>query len=163
MIRAARQEDTVAITSIYNHYIKSSHVTFELTPIDEDEMWSRIKQVQSVFQLPWLVSEENGLIVGYAYATRWKQREAYRKTTEISIYMRPDSQRRGLGLPLYKSLIDQLQSLNYHTVIGGVSLPNDASIRLHEKLGFEKVAHFKEQGYKFDRWIDVGYWQLMLS
>lgn len=163
MIRAARQEDTAAITSIYNHYIKSSHVTFELTPIDEDEMWSRIKQVQSVFQLPWLVSEENGLIVGYAYATRWKQREAYRKTTEISIYMRPDSQRRGLGLPLYKSLIDQLQSLNYHTVIGGVSLPNDASIRLHEKLGFEKVAHFKEQGYKFDRWIDVGYWQLMLS
>lgn len=163
MIRSAKTEDALAIATIYNHYILHSHATFETEPIDEAEMLGRIRKVQDEFDLPWLVKEENGAVVGYAYATQWKPRKAYGNTTEISVYLDKDHAGKGFGKRLYQELISHLHGKGYHAVIGGISLPNESSVRLHESLGFQKVAHFKETGFKFDRWIDVGYWQLLLT
>lgn len=162
MIRPVTSDDATAIVAIYNHYILTSHATFELEEIDENEMISRIKKVQEDFQLPWLVSEVQGQIVGYAYATQWKVRKAYSRTTESSIYLHKDMGGKGYGYPLYSELMNQLKAQGYHAIIGGMSLPNDASRALHEKLGFKKIGEFKEVGFKFDRWIDVGYWELTL-
>ncbi|MEQ9466764.1 MAG: arsinothricin resistance N-acetyltransferase ArsN1 [Ekhidna sp.] len=163
MIRPATTEDAKAIATIYNHYILHSHATFETEPIDVPEMLSRIRKVQNEFALPWLVKEESGVVVGYAYATQWKPRKAYENTVEISVYLDKDCAGKGYGKHLYQELIRQLQGEGYHAVIGGISLPNESSVKLHESLGFQKVAHFKETGFKFDRWIDVGYWELILT
>ena len=163
MIRDAKPEDASLIVPIYNYYVLHSHATFETEPVSNKEMEHRIKKVQEEFELPWLVLEENETILGYAYATQWKPRKAYRHTTEISVYLSKDQNGKGYGKALYAELISQLKSKGYHAVIGGISLPNEPSIKLHESLGFHPVAHFKETGYKFDRWIDVGYWQLILG
>jgi phosphinothricin acetyltransferase len=162
MIRSTVPEDAQSIVDIYNYYILNSHATFEITTIDSEEMAKRIKKVQEDFNLPWLVMEVENQIVGYAYATQWKARVAYSKTTETSIYLHKDEGGKGYGKPLYYELMNQLKALGYHAIIGGMSLPNEASRALHEKLGFKKIAEFKEVGFKFDRWIDVGYWELLL-
>ena len=114
-------------------------------------------------QLPWLVCEDAGLVVGYAYATTWKSRCAYRYSAETSVYLSQQCVRKGIGSKLMQELIVRLRALVLHSILAGIALPNEASIALHEKLGFEKVAHFKEVGRKFDRWIDVAYWELILE
>ena len=161
MIRPATPKDAESIVAIYNYYILNSHATFEITPIDPEEMVNRIEKVQEEFKLPWLVMEVENEIIGYAYAIQWKARVAYSKTTETSIYLHKDQGGKGYGLPLYSELMNQLKTLGYHAIIGGMSLPNEASRALHDKLGFKKIGEFKEVGYKFDRWIDVGYWELV--
>lgn len=163
MIRSAKTEDAIAIVEIYNHYILHSHATFEISPIDSAEMVKRMEKIQHEFNLPWLVLEDQNQVVGYAYATQWKARVAYSKTTETSIYLHKDHGGKGYGLPLYSELMHQLKALGYHAIIGGMSLPNEASRALHDKLGFQKIGEFREVGYKFDRWIDVGYWELVLA
>lgn len=163
MIRQANSGDYHSVASIYNHYILNSHATFELEAITNDEMGSRIEKVQQTFRLPWLVLIDADQIIGYAYATQWKARKAYARTTETSVYLHKDHFGKGYGKTLYTELITQLQSLRYHSIIGGISLPNDASIQLHESLGFKKIGEFEEVGYKFDRWINVGYWELILG
>lgn len=160
MIRPASPSDTKAICEIYNHYILHSHATFETARIDEFEMNKRVQRVQKELNLPWNVLEVSGETVGYSYATQWKPRGAYSKTTETSVYLDKDQFGKGYGQQLYSHLLDQLKRGGYHAIIGGISLPNEGSIRLHEKLGFQKVGVLKEVGYKFDRWIDVGYWEL---
>ncbi len=142
MVRSASKRDSRHIAAIYNHYILHSVATFEEDIIDENEMWSRIERVQQGF--PWLVFEIENEIMGYAYATQWKPRAAYRYSAESTIYLRHDAGGRGIGFNLYSALIEHLQSENMHAIMGGISLPNPASVALHEKLGFEKVAHFKE-------------------
>src|SRR5690606_39143142 len=99
---------------------------------------------------------------GYAYAARWKGRCAYRYSVESTIYLDLGARRGGIGTVLYAALLERLRSRGYHAVIGGIALPNDASVRLHEQLGFRKVAHFPEVGFKLGRWVDVGYWQIIL-
>ena len=160
MIRSAQPWDEGPISEIYNHYIMNSVITFEESPVNADEMSKRIQDITSV--LPWLVYESKGTILGYAYASPWKSRAAYRHSAEVTVYLRKGETSQGLGTILYTELISRLRTLNYHTVIGGIALPNAASVALHKKLGFEKVAHFKEVGYKFHEWIDVAYWQLLL-
>lgn len=162
MIRAATPNDAIQIVDIYNHFIVHSHATFELDPITTEDMEERISKVQVEFKLPWLVMEVENELVGYAYATQWKARAAYSKTTETSIYLHKDKSGKGYGMPLYSELMNQLKALGYHAIIGGMSLPNETSRALHEKLGFRKIGEFKEVGFKFDRWIDVGYWELIL-
>ncbi|HEV8248126.1 MAG TPA: GNAT family N-acetyltransferase, partial [Polyangiaceae bacterium] len=98
-------------------------------------------------------------IVGYAYATRWRTRPAYRFSTEITVYLDPECRRLGIGSRLYEELLAKLQARGVHAAMAGIALPNEASVALHEKFGFSKVAHFKEVGFKFNTWIDVGYWQ----
>lgn len=160
-IRSATGEDADSITSIYNHFVLTTSVSFEEAPVPAQEMARRIADVQAA-GLPWLVAESDGVFAGYAYATKWRVRHGYRFSVETSVYLAPDSAGKGLGSALYRVLLDQLRAGGYHLAIGGIALPNDASVALHEKMGFEKVAHFKEVGFKFGRWTDVGYWQLRL-
>lgn len=162
MIRAATPLDSTSLASLYNHYVLNSYATFEETPISPGDMTMRIDQVLAD-HLPWLVLEENDRLAGFARAVRWRERSAYRFSVESSIYIDPHHTGQGLGARLYSALIEQLKALGVHAVIGGVALPNPASVALHEKLGYKKVAHFKEVGWKFNRWIDVGYWELLLT
>lgn len=162
MMRQATSEDCADIAQIYNHYIQHTIVTFEEQEVSAKEMRSRLESVESE-GLPWLVAEVDGRVAGYAYATRWSARAGYRFTAEVTVYLRPDATGRGLGSKLYKRLFGELQQRSYRRAIGGVALPNPPSVALHEKLGMEKVAHFKKVGVKFGRWIDVGYWQVNLD
>ncbi len=148
------------IADIYNHYIANTCVTFELDPVTPADMAKRIEDVQSI-SLPWLVALEGDEVVGYAYATQWRARKAYQSSVESTIYLADGHRGRGLGTALYGALIEKLRWLELHAVIGGVAQPNDASARLHEVLGFKKVAHFEQVGYKLGRWVDVAYWQLL--
>lgn len=160
MIRDAQLTDAARIGEIYNHYIAHTIITFEETPVDDNEMASRISTTQAT--LPWIVWTEQDRVLGYAYASTWKSRCAYRYSLESSVYLDHTQHGKGIGKALYGVLLDRLREKGYHTVMGGIALPNEASVALHEKLNFRKVAHFSEVGYKFDQWIDVGYWQLFL-
>jgi L-amino acid N-acyltransferase YncA len=160
MIRPAVTSDTEAIARIYNHYILNTVVTFEEQPVAAIEMAERIKAVE-LASFPWLVLEQAGQVVGYAYASKWHGRSAYRYTVESTIYLDPVVTGKGLGTALYEALFTILRNMELHTVIGIIALPNETSVALHEKFGMAKVAHFKEVGFKFGRWIDVGYWQVV--
>lgn len=160
-IRAATAADAPAIAGIYNFYVTDTIVTFEEEPVTSDDMASRIRDIESA-SLPWFVAEANGEVVGYAYAGKWKARHGYRIAVEVTVYLDARSGGKGIGSALYFQLLGKLKSIGIHTALGGIALPNDASIKLHEKFGFEKVAHFKENGIKFGKLIDVAYWQLML-
>jgi L-amino acid N-acyltransferase YncA len=161
-IRAAQSRDSQAIGDIYNHYVRTSIVTFEEEPVTVAEIARRIEEVQSA-SLPWLVAEQDSTVAGYACATPWRTRAAYRFSVEITIYLAPGHAGRGIGSMLYSQLLPSLQAQRIHAVVGGIALPNEASIALHEKFGFRKVAQFQEVGFKFNRWIDVGYWQCTLK
>ena len=162
MLRPALTSDAAAIAAIYNHYVENTVVTFEEDAVTAGEMAGRIIDVTSN-NLPWLVREENGRVVGYAYASKWKSRCSYRYSVESTVYLDQTATGRGLGTELYAALIAELKQTSIHAIIGGVALPNPGSVALHEKLGFEKIARFKEVGWKFNRWIDVGYWELILQ
>jgi L-amino acid N-acyltransferase YncA len=159
-VRAVTVDDAAAIARIYNYYVTDTIVTFEEEPVSADDMVARIRDVESA-SLPWFVAEENGNVVGYAYAGKWKARHGYRIAVEVTVYLDAAHGGRGVGSALYSKLLTELKSIGIHTALGGIALPNDASIRLHEKFGFTKVAHFKENGIKFGKLIDVAYWQLM--
>lgn len=161
-IRDARAEDAAQLATIYNHYVAQTVITFEIEPVAVDDMQARVAAVQDD-GLPWLIATDAGAILGYAYAARWRARAAYRNSAESSIYMAPHAVGRGIGRRLYQRLLAELGARGLHTVIGGAALPNPASVALHEALGFAKVAHLREVGRKFGRWIDVGYWQLRLD
>jgi L-amino acid N-acyltransferase YncA len=161
VIRQAIATDAAAISRIYNHYILDSVITFEEQPVSPAEMAERIAEV-TLASLPWLIAEQDDSILGYARASKWKGRSAYRFSVETTIYLAPDCLGRGIGTSLYQLLLKQLKDLGLHVAIGGIALPNAASVALHEKLGFRKVAQFAEVGFKFSKWIDVGYWQLTL-
>ena len=157
-IRTVRDEDAPAIAALYNHYVEKTIVTFEETPVDAEEIGRRIAAVRAV-PLPWLVATDGTALLGYAYATPWKARFGYRFSVEVSVYLDPAATGRGLGSALYRPLFDDLQARGLRSAIGGIALPNDASVALHQKFGMSKVAHFVDVGTKFGRWIDVGYWQ----
>jgi len=160
-IRTAAASDAAQIAAIYNHYIAATCITFETEPVTVEDMAQRIRETLDL-SLPWLVAEEGGTIGGYAYASKWKGRCAYRYSVEATIYLDPEWTGKGLGVALYTALIDAIKAASIRSVIGGIALPNDASIRLHERLGFKKVGHFEKVGFKNDQWVDVGYWQLQL-
>lgn len=162
MIRDATVADAPAIAAIYNHYVEHTIITFETTAVADEDIAARIAATTGG-GYPWLVAEESDAVVGYAYATQWSGRCAYRYSAESSVYLAPDAAGRGLGSALYGRLIPQLAGAGMHVVIGGIALPNAPSIALHEKVGMRKVAHFCEVGHKFGEWIDVGYWQMELS
>jgi phosphinothricin acetyltransferase len=161
MIRPASPADAAAIAAIYNHYITETIVTFEEEPLSVDEMSRRIT-LTTGDGFPWLVWEEDRRVLGYAYAAGWKTRRSYRHSAEVTVYLDHTATGRGIGQRLYTAIIDALRKKGMHVVIGGVALPNPASEALHNRLGFKKTAHFHEVGWKFDRWIDVGYWELKL-
>lgn len=162
MIREVQAQDASSISTIYNHYIENTVVTFEEEVITASEILKRITKVTDD-DLPWFVAEdESGNILGYAYAAKWRDRFSYRFSVEVTVYLSPEQISKGLGTKLYQVLFDELKRKNIHSAIGGITLPNEGSVALHEKFGMLKVAHFKEVGLKFDRWLDVGYWQVTL-
>jgi len=160
MIRDITPLDASSICDIYNYYILNTIVTFEETEVAEAEMQQRINDTTK--KLPWIVYEHEGVVQGYAYASEWKSRCAYKNSIETTVYLSAGAEGKGIGTILYDELIKRLKSKNYHALIGGISLPNDRSIALHEKFGFEKIGQFREVGHKFGKWIDVGYWELIL-
>ena len=160
MIRFATQNDSDQIARIYNYYIENTTVTFEEVPVAGKEIEARILEDQKVGT--WLVSEHNGNVEGYAYSAPWGERKGYRTSVETTIYLNHVYAGKGLGFELYGNLIEELRAQQLHAVIGIIGLPNPASVALHEKLGFLKTGELKEIGTKFDKWVDVGYWQLLL-
>ena len=162
MIRPALAADAEAIAGIYNHYVRDTLVTFEEDAVPVPEMARRLAEIEQD-HLPWIVYEEGDCVVGYACASRWKGRCAYRYSVEVSIYLDPAAKGRGIGTQLYEVLLAQLKVRGKHTVIGGIALPNPASVALHEKFGMTQVANFRQVGFKFGQWIDVGYWQALLK
>jgi L-amino acid N-acyltransferase YncA len=161
IIRDAVLADSPEIAEIYNFYVANTCITFEETEVTSEEMSNRLRKV-SEFSLPWIVAVKGDTVIGYAYATKWKERTAYRFSVESTVYLSTEAQGNGLGTKLYEALLDKLTLLGINCVIGGITLPNPASVGLHEKIGMEKVAHFPKVGFKFGEWLDVGYWQLSL-
>jgi len=162
VIRSVNGGDAAALARIYNHYVLNTTVSFEEQPVSADDLRERIAEVTDA-GLPWLVIEPDGQPAGYAYASKWKGRCAYRYSVEVSVYLDPGAARQGLGSRLYDALFAALRERGVHVAIGGIAQPNPASVALHEKFGMQKVAHFKEVGFKFGQWLDVGYWQIVLS
>ncbi len=160
-IRTAAPGDATSIAALYNYYVTQTTASFEEDPVTASDMAQRITTVSSA-SLPWLVAETRNGLVGYAYAAKWKSRCSYRLTVEISGYVHPDYKSQGIGSKLYEVLFPSLTARGIHSVIAGISLPNEVSVALHEKFGLRKVAHFSQVGFKFDRWIDVGYWQRLM-
>ncbi|WP_338847709.1 arsinothricin resistance N-acetyltransferase ArsN1 family B [Massilia sp. W12] len=159
-IRPASGDDAAAIAQIYSHYILHTTISFETEAVDGAEIAQRMQDVQAC-GLPWLVLCAEGQVQGWAYASRWRTRCAYRGAVELSVYLAPQVCGRGWGEALYRALLQQVRAAGLHTAIGGIALPNPASVALHEKLGMRKVAHFEQVGRKFEQYIDVGYWQMV--
>lgn len=161
MIRDATLDDAASIRDIYDYYIENTTVSFEEESVSREEMEARIAaKIQA--DMPWLVWEQDGEIQGYAYAGRWKERSAYRSCAESTVYVKNGCRRQGIGSNLYNSLLEKLREKGFHVVMAVISVPNEPSARLHERSGFEKMACFREVGFKFDRWLDVEYWELLL-
>lgn len=161
-IRPAKPTDAPEIAEIYNHYIIHSEATFETEPIDANEMLRRMGEGWAA-DYPFLIYQDDAGVIGYAYGRQYRPRFAYLHSIEVSVYVKHGNEGQNIGTLLYQELLSDIRQQDFHAVVGGISLPNQASVRLHEKFGFEKVAHFREVGRKFGKWIDVGYWQLLLN
>ena len=159
MIREARASDAKSIALIYNQYILNSTITFEEKKIGFKTIVDRISANK---KHKWWVFEKDNILMGYAYSTKWKTRSAYRYTVESSVYVAQKHKQKGIGKALYLKLIKSLKRNGFKRILAGISLPNDESIIFHEKLGFEKVGQLEAVGFKFNRWIDVGYWELKI-
>ena len=153
--------DASSVADIYNHYVLNTVVSFEEAAVSTEAMAIRFTETLDA-KLPWLIAERNGVVTGFAYASQWKSRCAYRNSLETTIYLDSQTVGCGIGSRLYSNLLQRVRELGYHTVIGGIALPNPASMALHEKFGYKKIAHFEQVGFKHNRWVDVGYWQLVL-
>ena len=160
MIRAVRREDVAAITAIYNVYVEKDTATFELDPVSVEEMARRVAEISSVY--PYLVCEEEGKLVGYAYVHAWKSKEAYDKTLETTVYLAPGWEGMGYGRLLMDRLIEMCRERGYHALIACITAENMRSRALHTRLGFKQVSHFEQVGWKFGRWLDVVDFQLLL-
>jgi phosphinothricin acetyltransferase len=159
-VRPVQPGDEVAIAAIYNHYILHTVVTFEEQAVSPQTMAERIAAYTA--HHPWLVCEQDGELVGYAYAGKYHARAAFRHTVETSVYVKDGCARRGIGRALYAALLPQLAQRGCHAVIAAIVLPHAGSVALHEAFGFAQVGQLREVGWKFGRWLDVGYWQKIL-
>lgn len=158
LIRDATGDDAASIAALYAPFVTDTTVTFEEVPPDATEIARRIADVQGQ-GLPWLVTERDGALAGYAYATPWRTRRGYRHSVEVTVYVAPAHHRRGVGRALYTALFARLEVRGVHAAMAGIALPNPASVALHEAMGMTQVAHFRETGCKFGQWVDVGYWE----
>ncbi len=160
MIRKGTIDDAAAIAEIYNYYIENTVITFDIEPITKDKMAAKLQDIAAKF--PFFVVEENSEVVGYCYLNYWKNKAAYDYTLENSVYVKSGFEGKGYGQKMVELLIDKGRKAGIHSIMAVITLPGEASVALHEKLGFTKVSHYKEVGQKFNRWIDVGSWQKIL-
>ena len=161
MIRQVKLQDAKAIADIYNEYVLHSVATFDTEPVQEEEMRTRIAEISSSF--PYFVYEENEKIIGYCYAHTWKERAAYRYTLETTVYLSSGHTGKGIGMLLMQNLIEACRENGYCALIACITEGNEASNILHERLGFKQVSRFKKVGLKFDRWLDVIDYELLLA
>jgi L-amino acid N-acyltransferase YncA len=163
IIRPATPADIPTITGIYAHAVEHGTASFELTAPDEAEMGKRMQALLDG-TFPYIVAEIDGAVVGYAYASLYRTRPAYRFTVEDSVYVAPDMQRRGVGKALLMTLIERCTALGYRQMIAVIGDSDQAgSIGLHEACGFEHAGNLKDIGYKFDRWLDTPFMQRALG
>jgi phosphinothricin acetyltransferase len=162
-IRPAEDRDAPEIAAIYAPHVEVGVVSFETEAPDAETIRQRMRSSDGLY--PWIVAtrDEDDALLGYAYASRFREREAYRFIVETTIYMAPGAQRQGAGRLLYQTLLDTLTAQNFTQAIGVIALPNQGSVRVHEAVGFRLAGTFREVGYKFGEWIDVGYWQCPLA
>ena len=159
-IRIADRSDAPGLVEIYAPIVAASHISFETEPPTEQEMGSRVAAALTF--APWLVCVDGGRVDGYAYASRHRDRAAYRWCVDVSVYVRDGVRRAGIGRALYTSLFALLAMQGFYAAHAGITLPNDASVGLHESLGFRLVGVYPRVGFKCDAWYDVGWWQLEL-
>ena len=157
VIRLARGDDAPAIAAIYTPYVSETPISFETVPPTADEMAGRLAKTLARF--PWLVAEAEGAVVGYAYASQHRERAAYQWAADVSVYLREERQRRGIGRALYTALFAILRAQGYVNTYAGIALPNPASVALHEAMGMTPVGVYRHVGYKAGSWRDVGWWQ----
>lgn len=161
LIRSAKDGDARAVRDIYAPFVSDSAVSFETEPPDAAEMQRRIRDVQQ--KHPWLVFESAGEVLGYAYASGHRARKAYQWSAEVSVYVGPQARHRGVGRALYGSLLEILRRQGYANAYAGITLPNPASVGLHQSLGFAPIGVYPRIGYKFGKWHDVIWLQLRLQ
>lgn len=161
LIRPAAARDLAAINAIYNHYVLTSTCTYEVEPVTEAARAQWLADHGE--RHPATVAELDGRVVGWGCLSPYRGRFGYRYSAEHSVYVDQDHHRRGIGAALLRDLVERARALGYHTLIGGCDSAQAASIALHERHGFERVAHFREVGRKFDRWLDVIFLQRMLA
>ena len=159
-IRPVIEQDAEQIAAIYNWYILNTIISFETEAVSPADMRARIQEKQQKYD--WLVAEENDELLGYAYYGAFRARAAYHHTVEATIYLAKQGMGRGLGRQLYSRLIESASDHGFRSLIGVISLPNPASLALHQKLGFVEVGVLKQVGYKFGDYIDVALWQLSI-
>lgn len=161
-MRHVLTDDAPGLLLIYAPIVEASPITFEYVAPSEEEMRARIENGST--QYPWLVAaEDDGTILGYAYACSWRSRQAYQWSVEVSVYVHPEHQRRGVAEKLYRELFRQLKQQGYVVAYGAITLPNPASVDFHRALGFQQVGRFPRCGNKFDTWFDVEFWSLDLA
>ncbi len=157
-IRVATLTDAEAIAAIYAPVVANTFISFELTAPTVNEMRDRI--ANTLQDLPWLVSQDaEGLVNGYVYASRHRERLAYQWSVDVTAYVREDARGRGVGKRLYEALFPQLAALGYFQAFAGIALPNVASVALHESVGFRPLGVYRKVGFKLGAWHDVGWWQ----
>lgn len=159
-IRTAAPDDAARIAEIYNWYVENTWISFEEAPVSELEIRARMQRTGS--GRPWFVLQQEGRVMGFAYGGEFRSRTAYRFSVETTIYIDRQLLGQGAGTRLYNRLIDSLRDADVHVLLAAIALPNPASVALHEKLGYRKIGQLLQVGRKFDQWIDVGYWQLLL-
>jgi phosphinothricin acetyltransferase len=161
VIRLATPDDAAGVQAIYAPIVRDTEISFELDPPTAADMRQRIIKIQK--RHCWLVCEHAGEVLGYAYASRHHERWAYQWSVNLSIYIHEAARHHGLGRALHTSLFEVLRLQGYYMAYAGITLPNPASVGLHEKMGFTAVGVYKNSGYKFGQWWDVGYWQRELQ
>ncbi|MEP2987467.1 MAG: arsinothricin resistance N-acetyltransferase ArsN1 family B [Parasphingorhabdus sp.] len=159
-IRSATVQDADQCASIYAPFVTDSWVSFESTPPDVTEMGRRIEQTLASYE--WLVSEVDGHVAGYAYGSEHRSREAYKTSCDVTVYVDPSFSRRGIGRALYIDLFERLKKRGFHALFAGIALPNDASLGLHQSLGFKPVGVYQQVGRKLGAWRDVQWMQRLL-
>jgi len=161
MIRLAIPIDAVAILAIYASYIRDTSITFETSVPSVADFANRIRSYLEKW--PWLVYEKDGRVIGYAYASQYRERVAYQWSVECSVYVHDDHLRSGVARKLYTALFAILKAQGFTTVYAVINLPNDRSVKFHESMGFEYFATYEKVGYKLGQWKNVGWWQLKLN
>ena len=160
MIHPPPPEDAGPIARIYEPFVRNTAVSFETEPPTVEEMGERISKTMKTY--PWLVAEVEGKVVGYAYASIHRVRTAYQWSVEVSVYIDPEWHRRGIARSLYLRLFDILRQQGFYNAYAGITLPNPASVGVHEHMGFRRIGVYEGVGHKLGRWHDVGWWELTL-
>jgi L-amino acid N-acyltransferase YncA len=160
-VRVATELDLAAVAAIYGREVREGVATFDEAPPTPDTWLAKLRSIDPGDH--FLVAEAEGSVVGYAYSTAYRTRTAYRHTRETTVYVSPDAVGQGVGRALYDDLLARLRADGMRTALAAIALPNPASQALHEQAGFEHLGTMREVGFKFGRWIDVGWWQLLLG